>query len=959
MIFSRLCLFVFLLLIFIIPASAFEDTFQYYPGGDVSSTWTVEYLDANPGWFTATYGIVDNSGATYSRAYNMKLVRDDSTNHNDRLSMFAHASGGSNYWSFNVKHLQKRHGSQTYSNLYLEFFDANGVSIYSFDILPDFANNTAVLWPEGDIGFWEVVKQENDIYIRIDGVDMGQFGSPVSGTPHFIRFRIEIPNGGAVPCGSFIEIDDVSTNGNIVGIGTESTSHTLTEVNLNPINISYTINTYPYADYTNSEYKINIKRSVNGVFTNIQDEIIKSVGNTSVYYGFSNWNRSVDLTGNDLDYGLYMVYLLDDGTNVDTDYFFFAPPGDVSTIAFSNTEIPIGVSETITYSIDGANFGSYNYHIRIYSTSTQIQSTQVTEASSTVSWDTTDESVGLYYAVLSRTDKTSGAYSELVYDIATLTEDVIIRGYAYDAQNETVLANVSMNFSQSSTWFNTTSNASGYYELTGITVNVEVNVNASFTNYTHENFTFTPLSAEIYTMDLYLINDTATYGNTTIGGIVYDYPLHQAIPNATVSIYNATWSDTNTSSTTGFYIFEELTNGSYTVNATKTDYQNSDEYSVDTNNGSWLAQNILMYGIYDLTIRAQDSATDGYITSFSVDYNGVISTTTNGSILYSDLTYGLYTFSISSTGYYSVSEDILVDSTKTETIQLTQTDSIYYTPHYVKFIVWGVSGYYSGVAVSVYEYGDTTTKYTGVTGSDGSVTFKLYETQRYTITFVDASQGINREMDVYPADTEYLIFISSTGSWTTFDEPIHDVIGIEVSTEIINSTHAYVNVSYTDSMSETTAATVYLNQSNSSDPYNQTVIDSQGGLTNNWIHSFIVEDYEGEGYYIHVVATHTTYGTIDQTYAVQFDSDIGFPGIPDKVWLYISILVMMFTAGMFTASTAQEGAMIICIEGWAFLLFGWFDSIDHNGAIMAGLGFATVVAIISLINKFNKREGFE
>jgi len=395
------------------------------------------------------------------------------------------------------------------------------------------------------------------------------------------------------------------------------------------------------------------------------------------------------------------------------------------------------------------------------------------------------------------------------------------------------------------------------------------------------------------------------------------------------------------------------------VNATKTDYQDSAEYPADTNNGSWLTQNILMYGIYDLTIRARDATTDGYLSTFSVDYNGVISSTTNGSITYSGLTYGLYTFSVSATGYYSDSEDILVDSTKTETIQLTQTDSIYYTPHYVKFVVWGPMGYYSGVDVSVYEYGSSTTKYTGVTGNDGAATFRLYETQRYIITFVDASQGIDREMDLYPKDEKYLIFVSSTRSWTTYDEPVDSIVGIEVSTEIINSTHAYVNVSYTDSMSETTAATVYLNQTNTSDPYNQTVVSSQGGYSNNWTHSFIVSDYEGEGYYVNVIATHTTYGTIDQTYAVQFDSDIGIPGIPDKVWLYIGILIMMFTAGMFGASTATEGSAIVCVEGWVFLFFGWFNSIDSTGAIAAGLGFATVVAIIANINKFSKKEGHE
>ena len=280
--------------------------------------------------------------------------------------------------------------------------------------------------------------------------------------------------------------------------------------------------------------------------------------------------------------------------------------------------------------------------------------------------------------------------------------------------------------------------------------------------------------------------------------------------------------------------------------------------------------------------------------------------------------------------------------------------------HYVRFVIWGVSGYYNNIEVKVYENSDITALYTATTGSDGSVTFILDRQQAYRVTFINASQGINREMNnLYPKEEEYLIFIASADPWTIYDEPIDDIVGIGVTTEIINSTHAYVNVSYTDTMTETTAATVDLNQSNSSDAYNQTVIDSQSGFTNNWTHGFIVSNYKGSSYYVNVLATHTTYGAIDQTYAVQFEDDIVIDGIPTKAWLYISLLVMMFTGAMFAGPSKEGGAMIVCIEAWAFLMFGWFASIDHDGIMTVCIAVATVVAIIANINKFNRKEGFE
>lgn len=954
----RIFLFISVFLFLFSPISAFEDTFQYYIGGDYSDEWfTAEYVDTPA---RDVYHEIALKGGTFSRTFYIGIESDAATN-SEYVQMWHYTSSESNYWSVTFRDLYTQYyitSDDPVMKLNVLFYDADGSLLMTHSFYAD-----GITTPYyGTSGCFEYLRDSSSglVNLRVNGVNKGTVGT-ASNEMAYISFKINQGDvNTAVVETSYMYIDDVTTTGDIVGVCSESVTHTITESNLNPTNISYSLNTFPFATYTSTEYEINVKRYNAGVLTSVASEVIKATGNSSVFTGFSNYNRSADLTNDDTAYGLYTVYLTGDGTSKDIDYFFFAPPGDTSSISFSNYNIPIGTTETISYSIDAADFGSYSYHVRVYSTTKQIQSTQVSKTSSTVSWDTTDVDVGLHYAVLSRTDKSSGAYIELIYDIAILSNDIVIRGHIYDAQNETVLDNVSVNFSQASAWYNTTSNTTGYYELSGLIATVDINVNASLVNYTHENFTFTPLTAEIYTVDLYLINNTPTYDNTTIGGLTYDYPLHQAVINSTVNIYNATWSNTTTSSSiTGFYLFEELTNGSYDVNATKTGYQDSDEYSVDTNNGSWETQNILMYGIYDLTIRAQDATTNGYITSFSVDYGGIISSTTNGTLTYSGLTYGLYTFSVSATGYYSNSEDILVDSTKTETIQLTQTTSPYYDPeHNVKFTVWGLTGYYVNIDVLVYKYGESSTTYSAITGTDGSVTFDMEETQRYRVTFINATQGIDKEMILYPVEISYLVFISSTSPWDEYAIPISTAINIDVTTEIINSTAAYVNITYTDTLQQTTAAIVYLNQTNNSDPYNQTVIGSQSGLSGNWTHSFIVNPYKGESYYVHVIATHTTYGTIDKTYAVSFDDNIIFDGIPSKFFLYLSIFIMVFTGAMFGATSVGQGSMIICIEGWVFLAFGWFSSID-SGLIMVGLGFATVFSLIYLINQKTKKEGVE
>lgn len=956
-------LFITTILFLVHPVLAFEDTFQYYVSGDYSEEWVTD----ESGGYDIYHDII-TYGETYSRCFRIGLDNDPD-GPGEHIQAYHYTPAPSNYWAVNFRYLYTwTSGSYEAMKLNVYFYDINGIELFHHSFI---TNNPPVqsVPNYGSSGLFEYLRDSgsNQVSLRVNSVDQGVVGTATDQMA-YISFRIDAGFiGSSQKNPSWMYIDDVTSDGNIVAFGTESTTHTVTEAHGDDTNISFSLNTYPFAEFTASEYEVDIKRSSASGYTDIVSETVKDAGDTTPTDGFSNWNRSVDITDGDTAYGLYIAYLLQDSVSVSTDYFFFAPPGDSSSISFSSTTIPIGTIETITYSIDSPDYGTYNYYIKVFSTTEEIQSTAVTDSSGTVTWDTEDEDAGLYYAVIARTHKTTGAYSELNYDIATLSENLVIRGYVYDAQTETGLSGAHLNFSQGATWYNTTSNATGYYELDDIVVNVELYINASVASYTHENFSFTPLAAQVYEIDLYMFNVSLDCDNTSIAGVTYDYPMHQAVPSATVGIYNGSWSDTTTSSSvTGFYLFEELANGSYSVNATQTGYLDSEEYDVDTDNGTFEIQNILLYGLYDLTIRAQDDTTDGYLSSFSVDYGGTLTSTTNGTVTYADLTYGLYTFSVSATGYYATSESILVDSTKTETIEMTQTDSIYYTPHYVKFIIqniWGTK--YQNVAVSVYEGSDTSTTYTGTTGSDGSVTFKLYETTQYRITFINATQGISESRILYPKDELYYVFVSSSlGSWDTYTVPISDAIVFSITKSEINSSAAYINVSYNDSLSETTDLVVYLNQTNESDYFNQTNLDTwSAGANSSGTYSFIVSPYVGESFFVHLVAQHTTYGEIDNMYSVSFKDDISdlFPGLPPSIWLYGSVFMLLFFGGIFVSSDVERGMLLICVMNFVFLAIGSYNSLPNNieTSILGGTILGFIMSLVANLNKASRDEGYQ
>ena len=271
--------------------------------------------------------------------------------------------------------------------------------------------------------------------------------------------------------------------------------------------------------------------------------------------------------------------------------------------------------------------------------------------------------------------------------------------------------------------------------------------------------------------------------------------------------------------------------------------------------------------------------------------------------------------------------------------------------HYVQFTVqniWGTK--YSDVLCTVYEGDDVEYHVTGSTGSDGSVTFHLNQNVEYRITFIRSEGNISREITIYPKSEAYIIFVSTTADdWEEFDIPSSDVITIDITKNIYNINLAYINASYDDSLNETTSLKFYLNQTNSSDPANQTVISyHNAGATSSTTHSFSLTDYDGESYIVHIIIEHSTYGTIHKQYSVTFiDSNI-VDGIPGWSFFYLAIFLMFITGGITKATKVEEGLLIICMEGWIFMISGWFNYYATT-QIGVGLTIATIFAMIAYI----------
>lgn len=960
-----------------VPSKAFEETWQWYPGGVFSANWIGGGSIVDAGTYDRQYSqSAAIGGAPYSSSnyIQSKYTFDSTYIAFEMVSCSGSASTGND---------------AAYGQVIL--YDTDGVAILTYTIC---SRSTAT--PNSNFEFLRDTGT-NQVQLKINSVSQGSVGSSTKNIGYIKFFTYAYMYWVTSSASVTLVVDDITTTGYISGIGVETPYHSQNELNLKPMSTSFLMKTIPQADFDSSYFDIIWKKAApDGTLQTIYSTRVKNVSQ-AVYSGVKYLNRYNNLTSNDTNYGLYWEYLTKNDVIQSTDYFFFALAGTSDSVTTTDPSVVIGQTETIMYSIGSPDFATNSYTVNVYSYNGFIVSLPIASGSATgtVSWDTTGNSAGLYFITLSKT--TSGLQTELAYTTATLVSTLLIKGVVYDAANGTGLSGVNINFSQGTTWFNTTSNASGNYNLSGLTVALLTNINASKTGSTHTNYSFTPLAPQIYTINLYMINNSfncsivAGGGNSTntcINGMVLNVPYHQAVSGATVFIGNGSYFENTTSSAiTGYYQFLNLSddNLTYVVNATKSGFMNSVDYNVTTLNQTDKLQIIFMSEIYTLTIQAQDASNTNTLLDFLLLFNLANYNTTTGQITIPNLIYGQYPAIVSATNYISSSQTILMDSTKTVTFLLTpisaaQASTIFKTlPHDVSFIVQDL-GFNKKTGVYVTAQGFNTTvgnwgwlssligidfdeipinnaTMNGTTGTDGSIDFKMDGSIYYVLTF--SGGGIsNRTWSGYPTQYQYYIIVPTT-YYGTFTSNIDQITTIttSISTNKTNSTSAYVNASYNDSSNQTSSIIIYLNQSIIGDPNNQTNLQTKNGGTNaTYNASFTVSPYAGKDYIVTFYMVHSS-GTVIRSYGVSFPTAAILSYFNPISILMLLIGLVIFFAGIFGQTSTEQGSGIIVGLVWLLSGMGIYSNINLGVSFYLGLTLATVIAILMNINARSRKEG--
>ena len=362
-----------------------------------------------------------------------------------------------------------------------------------------------------------------------------------------------------------------------------------------------------------------------------------------------------------------------------------------------------------------------------------------------------------------------------------------------------------------------------------------------------------------------------------------------------------------------------------------------------------------------IEVRAEDVQTGVQIPNFVATIGSETKNSTDGLAYFYNATNGAHVVTVSATNYKDSQKTVYMANSYTNTTVYMLSYSPYAPPHHdVEFILLSIIGTrYSDVNVSVTYIAENegVATMSGVTDSTGSITFSMVPTIRYTLHFENASQNINKTISICPKNSLYYITASS-GGWDGLEggHSVAKEIHTDATAQVINDTHAYINVTYTDALNDTSNVSVWINQSDPNSPRTPVVIDSDTGTLSTETFIFVVTDYKGEDYKIHIVATHNEFGTIERHHGVHMPGMLVDLNFPPFAYLLISFVVVLFVAGMFSQTNPETGSIVCCVLGWIFLAFGWLETLGMFAAL--SLTLASVYAVAINISARHRKGGY-
>ena len=297
-------------------------------------------------------------------------------------------------------------------------------------------------------------------------------------------------------------------------------------------------------------------------------------------------------------------------------------------------------------------------------------------------------------------------------------------------------------------------------------------------------------------------------------------------------------------------------------------------------------QDIMIDAIYTLSLTFKDAATSADIPVVNVTdsfNNTAVTTVGTAQFQYNYTAVAIYA---TASGYYGKTTSYIIDKDRSETIYLTPETATanvssqtvtYYSPWQVRIRIldsygvplenatvtanyvastlpstdtsWLVSAY--GVEpVTAAEMVNGSIAMTGVTDSNGGLSFTMFKSIQYTLAITNATAGVSATKTLYPTDQEYIIRVA-TSSQVAGANSLEAMQNTSLPVYVLNSTAYNLSAVYHDTSGRTSNVMFYvkwrngtiIHQYDMGDPgtsavsYNYTIINPGIGTEVIWMYN--------------------------------------------------------------------------------------------------------------------------
>lgn len=538
-----------------------------------------------------------------------------------------------------------------------------------------------------------------------------------------------------------------------------------------------------------------------------------------------------------------------------------------------------------------------------------------------------------------------------------------------------------------------TSGVTGAYSTAGSSIQLladePVTISASAAGYTDASLSFsaTPRYTSWYVPILMVPAEPdipTEPDKTALYGYVVTQGNQQPIQGATVSVEGI---GSTTTTSTGSYIFANITPGTYTITASAPQHDTLTE-SV-TADATLTQHNLALAGHYALIVTVKDSDSLKVLTNATTISLSDGQSADNQNPATFAVDYGQYTILAAAEGYAPTQQyqyiDRVGDTRATillspKTVPPTPPEMPNYPPHNVKFTIQTLLGTpISGVSVTAQGIQQTPSTnilerllglnmtstpinselMSGTTDTNGEINFMMVEAVKYRIQLYKPDV-VDQTLEIYPKEDTYPIIISTAGGPLLPDagDALRDIL-INVTTSTEGDT-GHIHIDYNDTTRKTTGLSIQVTQQNTTDSSAPEEIIASHTVANdaNVTHTFDLSVYKGQSFFVRLEAEHPDFGTVHRDYAVAFKGvRVPLGPLPDGLYIYVAGFSLILLGGIFGATSATRGVVVIAFAGWLFWGFGWLDDLGLIAPV--SLGLVSTIAVMGVIVTRYREEGYQ